>query len=86
MKLPDTDGLTVAYDTESSGLHTDDGHRISIVSCAWRDPDSAGLQSFAVPFDQGVSGTWQAADRLDRRPLRRHPTGPRPTGATFTAG
>ena len=55
MKLPDVDGLTVAYDTESSGLHADDGARVSAVSCAWRDP-AGQLCSFSVPFDQGLRG------------------------------
>jgi DNA polymerase I-like protein with 3'-5' exonuclease and polymerase domains len=53
VKLPDTSGLTVAYDTEGSGLFADDGARISAVSCAWRDPVTARIVSFSVPFDQG---------------------------------
>lgn len=55
MKLPDKEGLTVAYDTESSGLFADDGARVSAVSCAWRDPATGQLRSFAVPFDQGLT-------------------------------
>ena len=54
MRLPDVTGLTVAYDTESSGLHVDDGARVSAVSCAWRDPATSQLRSFSVPFDQGL--------------------------------
>lgn len=54
MKLPDASGLTVAYDTEGSGLHADDGARISAVSCAFRDPATSDIRSFAVPFDQGA--------------------------------
>ena len=58
MKLPDRDNLTVAYDSESSGLFTDDGARISAVSCAWRDPETGAIRSFAVPFDQGYDQEW----------------------------
>lgn len=54
MKLPDVDNLLVAFDTEGSGLHTDDGARVSAVSCAWRDPSTNAICSFATPFDQGV--------------------------------
>lgn len=53
MKLPRTTGLTVAVDTEGSGLFVDDGARPSAVSCAWRDGDGK-LVSIAVPFDQGL--------------------------------
>jgi len=58
MKLPDTEGLTVAYDTEGSGLHTDDGARISAVSFAFRDPQTGSIRSASVPFDQGYDQEW----------------------------
>lgn len=41
------EGLTVAVDTETSGLFVDDGARVSIVSVAWDEG------STAIPFDQG---------------------------------
>lgn len=44
------DGL-VSFDTEGSGLHPDDGARVSVVSVAWRE--GGVLQSAAFPFDQG---------------------------------
>lgn len=56
MKLPILTDLTVAVDTEGSGLFPDDGARISAVSCAWRGQDGA-IQSFATPFDQGLWGS-----------------------------
>lgn len=49
--LPDRDGMTVAVDTETSGLFTDDGATVSIVSIAWTDGDT--VVSYAFPFDQG---------------------------------
>jgi hypothetical protein len=55
VRLPDVSGLSVACDTEGSGLYADDGARISAVSCAWRDSDG-DIQSFATPFDQGICG------------------------------
>jgi DNA polymerase I-like protein with 3'-5' exonuclease and polymerase domains len=42
----------VAVDTETSGLHPDDGARTACVACAWRDGDD--IHSLAIPFDQGV--------------------------------
>jgi DNA polymerase I-like protein with 3'-5' exonuclease and polymerase domains len=58
MKLPDLDGLTVAYDTEGSGLFVDDGARISAVSFAFRDPATNAIRSAAVAFDQGYEQEW----------------------------
>jgi hypothetical protein len=55
MKLPDRSGLTVAYDTEGSGLFVDDGARISATSIAWRD-EYGDLCATSTPFDQGLFG------------------------------
>lgn len=52
-QLPATTGLFVAVDTETSGLHPDDGARVSVVSVAWTDEEGR-VRSFAYPFDQGV--------------------------------
>lgn len=52
-QLPDQDGLIVAFDTEASGLFTDEGARVSIVSVAWRQ-DGDQIQSRCFPFDQGL--------------------------------
>lgn len=41
----------VALDTETSGLHFDDGARVAVVSLAWFD--QGRLESVALPFDQG---------------------------------
>ena len=65
MKLPDIDGLTVAYDTEGSGLHVDDGARISAVSFAFRDPQSGSIRSASVPFDQGCDQEWLPCGQKD---------------------
>lgn len=49
----------VAWDTETSGLHQDDGARVAIVSVAYstkEDPDT--IHAYAFPFDQG-----RAADK-----------------------
>ncbi len=43
---------TVAYDTETSGLHADDGARVATVSVAWVEPDGK-TAAWAFPFDQG---------------------------------
>jgi DNA polymerase-1 len=56
--LPDVTGLVVAVDTETSGLHVDDGATVSVVSVAWREEGTqprleAGIVGFAFPFDQG---------------------------------
>lgn len=53
--LPDAEGLTVALDTEASGLFVDDGARCSVVSVAWRDGEA--IRSLVFPFDQG-DDTW----------------------------
>jgi DNA polymerase I-like protein with 3'-5' exonuclease and polymerase domains len=44
----------VTVDIEGSGLHPDDGARVSVVSFAYRDPKDDSLISQAVPFDQGL--------------------------------
>lgn len=44
----------VAWDTETSGLYTDDGGRIAVISVAYStedDPDT--IHAYAFPFDQG---------------------------------
>ena len=41
----------VAYDTETSGLHPDDGARVSVVSVAWHEGDD--IVHAAWPFGQG---------------------------------
>lgn len=49
MKLPRLkEGATVVVDVEASGLHPDDGARLSCVGLAWKGG------SLALPFDQGV--------------------------------
>ena len=52
LELPNVSGLVVACDTETSGLHVDDGARVSAVSIAYRHEDK--LISAAYPFDQGA--------------------------------
>ncbi|WIC89809.1 DNA polymerase I [Gordonia phage Sapo] len=42
----------VDFDTETSGLHCDDGARVSVVSLAYRQPDGV-LYAAAWPFGQG---------------------------------
>lgn len=44
----------VAVDTESSGLHIDDGARISTVSVAYRPAPDADIVCHAWPIDQGI--------------------------------
>jgi len=51
-QLPDRSGLIVAFDTETSGLFTDEGARPAIVTVAWGDPGAIQTRCFA--FDQGV--------------------------------
>lgn len=50
IQLPDV--WTVGVDTETSGLHQDDGARISTVVLSWREDDGA-IGKAALPFDQG---------------------------------
>lgn len=52
LDLPDVDNLAVAFDTETSGLHPDDGARISVVSLAWFD-DQDVMHERGYAFDQG---------------------------------
>lgn len=53
--LPPLDGLCVAVDTETSGLHPDDGARLSVMSVAWLDTNDE-IQAYAFPFEQGSVG------------------------------
>lgn len=61
--LPEDPGV-VAFDTETSGLHPDDGARVSVVSLAWEGG------ALALPFGQGPSQQdrqdlgWAEWDRL----------------------
>lgn len=51
MRLP-SGTRAVVVDTETSGLHVDDGGRISIVALAWRG-DNGHVCTRVLPFDQG---------------------------------
>lgn len=51
LDLPDSSGLTVALDTEASGLFVDSGARVSVVSLAWGEE---GEENRVYPFDHGV--------------------------------
>jgi DNA polymerase I-like protein with 3'-5' exonuclease and polymerase domains len=51
-QLPDLETF-VAADTETSGLHPDDGGRVAVVSAAWHTP-SGKIESCAFPFWQGL--------------------------------
>lgn len=53
--LPPADSIAgiVDFDTETSGLHPDDGARVSVVSVAWVDWDANALVYAAWPFAQG---------------------------------
>lgn len=66
--LPDDTGLVVAVDTETSGLHVDDGCRTSAVSVAWEDPEQGTITAVAFPFDQGTIGKAEGSqgDLLER--------------------
>ncbi|AOE44390.1 DNA polymerase I [Gordonia phage Ghobes] len=63
--LPEPSSVTdlVDFDTETSGLHCDDGARVSVVSLAWRGHDDV-LYAGAWPFGQG--GHPKASDGLER--------------------
>lgn len=55
LDLPDLPvGSTVVVDTETSGLHADDGATVSVVSVAWMDEEGS-IQGRAWPFDQGTN-------------------------------
>lgn len=58
--LPDPDEIRglVDFDTETSGLHPDDGARVSVVSVGWVDwrQDGPVLRYVAWPFAQGKTG------------------------------
>lgn len=65
IRLPDSRGLIVAYDTEASGLSTEDGDRICSLSMAWRDPATRAIQAVAVPFDMGFDhSSWLGPKEL----------------------
>lgn len=64
--LPDAEGLSVAVDTETSGLFVDDGSRVAVVSYAYRQPTKhaqkgwiqkpdAPIVAKALAFDQGIT-------------------------------
>lgn len=57
-QLPDVSTI-VAYDSESNGIHPDDGARVSTVSVAWYERGGV-LRSYAFPFRQGVWGKPEA--------------------------
>ena len=44
--------MIVAVDTETTGLHPDDGARVAVVSAAWRD-EAGQLRAKAWPYAQG---------------------------------
>lgn len=52
-QLPDIDRY-VAFDTETKGLHPDDGQKVTVVSVTWSENDR--LVSHAFPFGQGLYG------------------------------
>lgn len=52
LNLPDENNLLVAVDTETSGLHVDDGARLSIISISYRTK-TGRIVSRAFAFDQG---------------------------------
>lgn len=55
LDLPVTTPAWVSVDTETSGLHPDDGARVACVSVTWPVFDGTGdLTTRAFPFDQGV--------------------------------
>jgi DNA polymerase I len=57
LRLPNTRNLTIAVDTEASGLFTDDGARLSVVSIAWREYSDDDIETRVYMFDQGED-TW----------------------------
>lgn len=65
------EGWKVAVDTESSGLYVDDGARLSVVSFAFRDPETDELLAQAVAFDQGVNELPCGPKDLPKRHLNR---------------
>lgn len=55
LDLPVSPPAWVSVDTETSGLHPDDGARVACVSVTWPAFDGTGdLTTRAFPFDQGV--------------------------------
>lgn len=56
MSLLLPEARVVAVDTETTGLHPDDGGRVACVALAWFEEgaEQAELKSLALPFDQGV--------------------------------
>lgn len=79
MRLADLpDNYPVCVDTEGSGLHPDDGARISAVSFAFRVPDDNGMSQpnqpmiwKAVAFDQGISHLPLGDKVLNARTIKR---------------
>lgn len=80
-RLPDAENLLVAVDTETSGLHVDDGSRVAVVSWAYRQPvrvdgrwvqrSDAEIVRKAVAFDQGVTDLPLGEKDLPSRHLKR---------------
>lgn len=56
-ELPVAAGSLVAFDTETTGLHPDDGASVSVVSIAWTEDDDQILRYAAYPFGQGPAGS-----------------------------
>lgn len=54
LPIPETIVGLVAFDTETSGLHPDDGATVSVVSLAYQTPE--GIVAGAYPFGQGPAG------------------------------
>jgi hypothetical protein len=64
-RLPDAEGLIVAYDTEASGLSTGNGARICSISIAWRARRTGHVEAIAVPFDMGFDhSSWLGPKQL----------------------
>jgi DNA polymerase I-like protein with 3'-5' exonuclease and polymerase domains len=71
--LPDVDGLTVAVDTETSSLFTDDGGRPSVASWSFRVPAEQDMtpaerQAFAG-YEPGKVAKWAACWDQGQDPL-----------------
>lgn len=80
--LPDAEGLFVAWDSETSGLHPDSGGRIAVVSYAfrepvkhaqrgWYQPPDAPIRWGALAFDQGLTDLPLGEKVLLERHLKR---------------
>lgn len=64
-QLPEID-QPVVFDTETSGRYPDAGARVSVVSVAWTDPDTAVPCAHAWPFSQDLHGKPEA-ERIFRK-------------------